>query len=245
MHHELIHYTEVSSTNLLLKELCRQGAPEGCVILADRQTEGRGRLGRSFFSPEGGLYFSLLLRPASLDFSATLLTTAAAVAMAESIDALFPGETPTAVKWVNDLYRSGKKVCGILAEGMTDGQTSAIILGLGVNLCPPPEGFPEELRDKAGALYPALSPDELATLRLSLCQAFLSRFDRLFEALPDTAFMERYRKRMFLTGRQVSYVKAGLRHFVTVLGVDDDGGLLIEEKGQKNKLTAGEVSLEL
>ncbi len=237
-------FDELPSTNLLLKELAAQGAPEGTVITARTQSAGRGRLGRSFFSPDGGLYLSLLLRPASLDFSVTLITTAAAVAMAEAVEEVLPELAPVDIKWVNDLYRRGRKICGILAEGQSDGTAHAVVLGVGLNLCEPAGGFPEEIRGKAAAcLSEALSDEDLIVLRHKLTKAFLGRFDAFYGQFPGTSYLDGYRKRLFLLGKEVSYCENGLMHRAAVAGVADDGGLLLIENGQEKKLTAGEVSL--
>lgn len=237
------HFSELDSTNRLLKELAGEGAPEGTLVSADRQTAGRGRLGRTFFSPEGGLYFSLLLRPADVSFETTLITTAAAVAMARSCDQML-GDDRTRVKWVNDIYRDGRKVSGILAEGVVAGTQMAVVLGIGVNLVAPAEGFPEDIAHKACALYETLPAGRtLSALREEFLSAFCNAFVPLYEALPDRAYLDDYRARMFLTGRAVHYEKDGRTHEAAVTGVADDGALLLLEKGEPVRLAAGEVSL--
>ena len=162
MEYTIIRLAETDSTNKQLKELWLAGrAGEGTAVLAERQTAGRGRLGRSFFSPEGGLYFSLLLRPRDLASDAGLITVSAAVALARACDRFLPeGAAPTKIKWVNDLYRDGRKIAGILAEAVSRGNESRVILGVGLNLTLPEGGFPAELREKAGALFTALAPEE-------------------------------------------------------------------------------------
>ncbi|MBR7002868.1 MAG: biotin--[Neisseriaceae bacterium] len=149
-----IHYVdETTSTNTVLKQMAADGAKDGTVYLAARQTQGRGRMGRSFFSPDGGLYFSMLFRPKMNPATSLLLTVAAAVAVAEAMDEVF--DTQSKIKWVNDVYVNGKKVCGILAESQLDPSKpteQAVIVGIGINVCAPKDGFPTEIENRAGAL---------------------------------------------------------------------------------------------
>ena len=244
MEYTIIRLAETDSTNKQLKELWLAGrAGEGTAVLAERQTAGRGRLGRDFFSPEGGLYFSLLLRPRDLAADAGLITVSASVALARACDRFLPeGAAPTKIKWVNDLYRDGRKIAGILAEAVSRGSESRVILGVGVNLTLPEGGFPAELREKAGALFTALAPEERENLRLSLFEAFLGEFEALCGA-PDC--LPEYRARMFLTGRPVNYEKDGRTHEATVTGVGERGELLLREDGREITLSCGEVSVRV
>ena len=166
----------LDSTNRLAAERARQGAPEGTVIVAAEQTAGRGRFGRSFHSPRGsGLYLSVVLRPRLAYEDALLITTTAAVAVAEAIETLYPEGPAPRIKWVNDILLGGKKLAGILTEASLDmesGQIAAIVLGIGLNVYPPAGGFPEELREIATALRPA--PE--AQLRSRLAAAILDAF---------------------------------------------------------------------
>ena len=144
--------TEVTSTNTLLKAQAEQGAPEGTVLIAESQTAGKGRLGRHFTSPPGtGIYFSLLLRPHCTAEKSLFITTTAAVAVCEAIEQV-TGLNPQ-IKWVNDVYLNEKKVCGILTEASVDFENGGLnwaVLGIGINIAVPEEGFPEEIRSIAG-----------------------------------------------------------------------------------------------
>ena len=150
----------VTSTNTVLKELAEHGGREGMVVIAQRQTMGKGRLGRSFYSPQGGgLYMSVLLRPRFSADAALSITTAAAVAVARAIDDV-TGERAM-IKWVNDVYFHGRKVCGILTEASVDFENSGLhyaVLGMGVNLTEPEGGFPGEVAQVAGALFAGKAP---------------------------------------------------------------------------------------
>ena len=129
-------YDSVDSTNLVLRKLANEGAAEGTVVIAAEQSGGRGRKGRNFYSPQGtGVYVSLLLKPQIAPDDATLITTTAAVAVCDAVEAL-SGE-PATIKWVNDVFMRGKKICGILTEGsfdMESGQFEYAILGTGINV---------------------------------------------------------------------------------------------------------------
>ena len=180
------------STNTHLKALAAEGAPEGTVVVAQEQTAGRGRMGRSFFSPRGsGVYFSLLLRPNMRAMDATLVTTAAAVAVTDALKSVCGIDAH--IKWVNDVYVGERKVCGILTEGSFNVETGAIdsiVLGIGINVEPPPEGFPDELRPIAAPLYMGSAP---AGVRSRLIAAVLSRFYDILPRLEEKPHLAAYR----------------------------------------------------
>lgn len=149
-------YDTLESTNRTAKLLALEGAAHGTLVLAGGQTAGRGRLGRSFASPAGkGVYCSVVLRPPLPAANAQTATIGAAVAVCRAVQTLCGLEL--AIKWVNDLYYKGKKVCGILTEAGTDlesGQLEWLVVGIGLNLTATAEDFPPELTAKAGSLYP-------------------------------------------------------------------------------------------
>src|SRR2546427_2293671 len=146
-------FAAIDSTNTYAAGLARAGAPEGTVVIADSQSGGKGRLGRSWVSPPGvNLYLSAVLRPPVPAATVPQLNLLAAVAVADTVVQAC-GLTP-AIKWPNDVLVGGKKVCGILAEMQTEaGALRAVVLGVGVNLNAPLSAFPEELRDKASSLF--------------------------------------------------------------------------------------------
>ena len=170
----------LDSTNRLARDLAQRGGREGTVVVAGEQTAGRGRLGRSFFSPGGtGVYFSLILRP-SPETEASLLTTAAAVAVAQAAEEL--AKRPAEIKWVNDIYMDGKKICGILTEGtysIEEGRMESAVLGIGVNVSPPAEGFPEELRKKAGTILEKPGNNARSRLIARILEIFWEYYENL------------------------------------------------------------------
>lgn len=252
---------EVTSTNTVLKTLAADNAPHGTVLIARKQTNGRGRLGRSFHSPVGtGLYMSVLVRPTLAAEDALFLTTSTAVACAKAIDDVRNTDSETEqrramIKWVNDIYLADpsdtpKKVCGILAEAAlvpgTD-RLSYAVIGIGVNLLPPPNGYPEAISRIAGSLF---EPDEAAYADGSLLAA--SILNNLLPALRDPLdrrFADEYRARSLLDGRRVLVRAAsslgGAEVPAVVCGIDDRMGLCVRyDDGRTEVLHSGEIVMQ-
>lgn len=236
----LHEYEVLDSTNTTAREMALSGAAEGTVITAGSQRQGRGRFGRNFFSPDGsGIYMSIVLRPT---VDPLYITTAAAVAVAEAIQAVTP--KTVGIKWVNDVYCDGKKVCGILTEGgFTDGKLEYAVLGIGVNVAPPAKGFPAEFASRASAVFDTAVPSAVCrTLR----EDILNRFSAYYADLAEKPFLEEYRRLSVLTGKTVglSTPDGVITQHVTVQGIDDEFALLvIGEDGCPKRLTSGEVSI--
>ncbi len=229
------------STNTCVRRLAEDGAPEGTVVVAAAQTAGRGRSGKSFLSPAGtGLYMSVLLRPQLAMGDALLITTAAAVAVAHAVERV--AAVTAQIKWVNDVYVDGKKVCGILTEGALDLENGGLryaILGIGINLCPPAGGFPPELAPIAGALTETGGE----ALRAPLAAAVLDEFFALYPHLTEKPFYDDYVSRSLLTGRQIEVLRGGMHLPATALGIDRDLHLRVRyADGSEENLAAGEVS---
>ncbi len=225
------------STNDDLKHAAASGAPEGTVLIAGAQTAGKGRLGRSFYSPdEAGLYMSVLLRPKTAAEAALAVTTAAGAAVSEAIDELCG--VSSGIKWVNDIYIGGRKVCGILAESVIspDGSVDCTVLGIGINVAD--RGFHGEIRGKAGAISADIS------LRPVLAAKVLTRFFRYYDLFPAKTYMDEYRKRSVLPGETVEYELDGVRHTAVVEGIDDEARLIVRSDGVAATLSSGEVSVK-
>ena len=233
------------STNALVREKANQGRPEGCVIVACEQTDGRGRYGRQFFSPvDSGVYLSLLLRPTAYSpQQATCLTAAAAAAMCQAIEAV-TGQQP-GIKWVNDIFLHGKKVCGILTEaavGLETGTLNYMVLGAGVNLYPPAEGFPEEIQSIAGSVLEHSCPEA----KNRLVGEFLNRFWDFYAHPECRTYLEDYRARSLAIGRNVTVLSAGKAVSAYAYGIDDDFRLLVRyENGDTEALSYGEIRIQL
>ena len=237
-------YTSIPSTNTLLKAWAEEGAAEGCVAVAEEQTAGRGRRGRSFYYPKGtGLYLSILLRPDEQAEAALQITTAAAVAAAEAIEQV--SGLPCQIKWVNDIYRDGKKLCGILTEASLDVESGGLnyaILGIGINALPPVGGFPPELRDIAGSVYERCDEEHL---RCRLAAAFLDRFDEYYRELGSDRCFDAYRSRSLVLGKRVTVFSGGVvKGEAEVLDLERDFSLRVRwDDGLVSRLNSGEVSV--
>lgn len=234
-------YTE--STNTDVKALARDGVGEGQVVVACTQTGGRGRLGRSFYSPDGtGVYMSILLRPEIKPGDATLITTAAAVSVCRALNKM--GVDNCGIKWVNDIYIDGRKVCGILAEAGfdADGSVDYIVLGIGLNVYAPYGGFPDDIKDIAGAVF----SEEKENIRNTFAGEFLNSFFEFYDDITDKKHVQEYKQRCFLYGCEVDVVIGDNIRRAKVLGLDDNCGLRVEyDNGEICTLTSGEVSLRV
>ena len=232
-------YPSLGSTLDRARELALSGAQEGSLIVALEQTAGRGRQGRSFFSPAGtGAYLSLVLRPETLERPEDI-TAAAAVATARAVETL-TGERAQ-IKWVNDVYLRGKKVSGILTEAgfLPDGGPWAT-LGVGVNLQPPEGGFPAELRETVGALK---EQGGARALRGPLIARIAAGFMNVHAGAERGELLREYRERDFLHGKTVDIIQGERRRQALVLGISDDFGLRVRVDGGEETLRSGEVHI--
>lgn len=240
----MVYEAETDSTNRTAKALALDGAAHGTAVLADSQTGGRGRYSRSFFSPPGGLYLSIILHPERLRFSQiTAVTAFAAVAVCEAIAAV-TGMQPE-IKWVNDIFLRGKKVCGILTEAVTDfesGCHSWIVVGIGINVLAKTSDFPPELRDIASSLFPdGTSP---AGIRNRLAAEIINRLAG-FDTPPDEhEIFAAYRKRLMMLGKTVTVIRGNETERALAEDIDDAGHLIVyTADGQRKVLSSGEIRI--
>ena len=239
-------YKVLESTNKTAKQKAFDGAPNGTVILAEEQTHGKGRLGRTFFSPaNAGLYMSLIIRP-DFDMSNALrITAAVAVSVCRAIKTVCGTETQ--IKWVNDIFFEGRKICGILTEAMTNlesGQIDAIIIGIGINCNIKIEEMPEEIRDTAGSLSGVVSRNRLAAEIIGELMNILKNFSEG----PYPEYMDEYRRRSMVLRKNIKVYKNRSGEFLYAKAVDisDNGGLIvIYQDGRKDTLMTGEISIRL
>lgn len=240
---EIRIYQELDSTNRYLKELAAQGALEGTVVLAERQSAGRGRLGRSFFSPENkGIYMSVLLRPEIPLEQSVRITSMAAVAVARAVEQVCGVEA--GIKWVNDIFLNQKKVCGILTEAGIDYEKGILeyaVLGIGMNVGK--MDFPEELCSIATSVSNECGKD---ISRNVLVAAILKELAIWYPSIKDGSFLEESRKRSILLGKEIRVLDAlaeGGSYTAKAIGLDEMGHLLIEKDGVQLVLNSGEVSV--
>ncbi|MCD8095534.1 MAG: biotin--[acetyl-CoA-carboxylase] ligase [Ruminococcus sp.] len=229
---------EIDSTNNELKRLAAEGKPGGYLLAASRQTAGRGRLGRSFFSPKSGVYLSLLLRPETTPDRTLFLTTAAAVAVCRAIESV--SDERAEIKWVNDVYISKRKVCGILTEASVSGSlTEWAVVGIGVNITPPEGGFPEEIADRAGAIFNGGNAPDGFENRLTAAIAL--ELERVYLQTHSVTAQE-YRSRSLIIGKRITVVNGAERLYCRAVDVDDEARLEVEyDDGRRAKLFSGEV----
>lgn len=256
-------YPEISSTNDVLKQLANEmQAPEGMTLVSDYQTGGRGRMGRSFYSPKGsGLYLSMLLRPEGSVMDNLILTAQASVAVYRAVKKVCQLEL--GIKWVNDLYLEGKKVCGILSEGQANfesGILEYVIVGIGLNIFLPQGGFPEEIRNRAGTLYPMSyeayesrrnggdsASSDVRSPELPDRNRLAAEIIREFYTLSkETGLAEEYREKNLVPGHAVNVISGTESRPAFATRILEDGRLEVrEEDGSLTPLVYGEVSIRL
>lgn len=237
------YFDTLTSTNALLKEKAKT-EKEGLLIIAEGQTAGRGRFSRRFYSPENsGIYMSLLLKPKLIGFNATFITTACAVAVARAAENLSGKKTQ--IKWVNDVLIGGKKICGILTEGSFNPENGApeyIVLGIGINAFTPKNGFEKEIKEIAGGVFENSDISLKAKLTAEVINIFMDYYDNL----SDKAFLEDYRKRSFILGKNITVIKGQTKTPAKAISIDDDCRLLVEyENLSQEYLSSGEISIRV
>lgn len=242
---QIFWYTTIDSTNTEAKRLAAQGVPHGTVLIADEQTGGRGRMGRSFQSPAGtGIYMSVILRPNCKPREQMHLTCAAAVATCDAVEkstGLRPG-----IKWTNDLVYSGRKLAGILTELSLNTKSGLIdyaVIGIGINCLQAIRDFPPELHSLAGSLAMfANTPVDRAYVAACLIHT-LYRMDTGLHT-GKQAIMERYRKDCITIGNDISLLRSGRILNGHAMGVDDNGALIVVfSDGTEELINSGEVSV--
>ena len=236
-------YDKLESSNRTAKTLALEGAPHGTMVLTSQQTAGRGRLGRRFESPAGkGIYLSLVLRPGLPMTEAQTVTVSAAVAVCRAVKRLCGLDL--GIKWVNDLYYNGKKVCGILTEMSTELECiNYIVTGIGINVAN--HEFPEEIRDVATSLYLETGKEvRRSQLIAAIMRAYEGYYDKFMENQNMKSLMDVYNSRLANCGTQVRVLSPGNEYTGMALGIDEMGELLVRtEDGKVCKVISGEVSV--
>jgi BirA family biotin operon repressor/biotin-[acetyl-CoA-carboxylase] ligase len=241
---KIFHFVETDSTNIRAKVLADQGEPEGTIVIAESQTVGRGRRGRTWFSPSGeGIYVSLILRPALPPDEISRLTLLASVAVAETLLALT--SLPVKIKWPNDLIAGGKKLGGILTQVSTEmDAVDYVIIGLGLNVHTPANGFPEDLRDKATSIFRETGAP---CSRIDLLRLYLEKMETWYNLSGSEGFsrvLERWKELSDVIGRQVSVDFLNGRHTGEVLDIDESGALILrDQEGKLQRIVSGDISL--
>lgn len=227
----------VDSTNTYAKKLAADGAESGTIVIAEQQTAGRGRRGNSFYSPEKtGLYMSIILRNHQFKDNTDLLTICAGCSVCAAIEKL--SDKKPLIKWVNDVYSEGKKICGILSEATADvesGTVDSVVVGIGVNITE--NHFPKDIQNKAGALEIDISRNRLAaeiTAQLYRCMS-----SERGEILGD------YKVHSLVLGKQVKFIKNGIDMTGKAVDIGDKGQLIVITEKGKEILNSGEISVKI
>lgn len=231
---QLLHIPVIDSTNRFLLE--EKDCRHLLTLVADSQTQGKGRMGRSFFSPESGLYMSVALDPEEIRCPLSLCTPAAAVAVREALEKI--GVNGVKIKWVNDLLLEGKKVCGILTQAKSsEGKVRKIVVGIGINLLEPKEGFPEEIRHKAGAI-------NFVGDKISLAKDIALSLDK-YVCSENADICSEYKAHLTSLGSFVTvtdYADNNRKISGTVMDVDENCFLrILTEKGEEKLISSGEI----
>lgn len=218
------------------------GVPDGAVVISDFQSAGKGRMGRSFFSPKGtGLYMSLIIRPDFDMLSAQLITSCAAVAAAEAIEKMCSADVK--IKWVNDLFLNGRKICGILTEASMSFEEKKLdyaIIGIGINIRTSPE-TPEELKSVMTSLE--AETGEIID-RSRLCAEIINNLEKYIFSLESRSFIEEYRRRSFIIGKSVQIMRLGINQTGIAVGIDDNANLVVKlDDGNEITVNSGEARI--
>lgn len=233
-------FDNIDSTNSEAKRMLESGFRGKAVIAAEAQTAGRGRLGRSFYSPAAtGLYFTIIVPPCFPAEEATLLTPAAAVAVTRVLEKLSGRELK--IKWVNDIYKEDKKICGILAEAVLDfekGGFAGFAVGIGINLST--EDFPDDIAGIAASLG-GQNGD-----RNKIAADIAAELFSFAENISAREFIREYREHSYVTGKEIYFIKDGEKTNATAIGIDDNGGLEVRlENGEYATLRGGEITVRI
>jgi len=243
-----ITYTDsIDSTNTQARRLL--SVPEGScpavpfIIAAREQTVGRGRCGKSFFSPRGGIYMTLVLDAKSIPSDTVTLTCRTGIAVSKTIDEIF--SCRTGIKWVNDIYLDGKKICGILCEAVSGADTKPayIIIGIGINVST--TLFPDDIKNTAGSISKdfdgLLTPEFIKETAVKISQAVIDHLSCDYNPIAD------YKARSVVLGHRITYTNGDTLCPAKAVDIDNLGGLIVidEATGQTHTLSSGEITLRV
>lgn len=217
-------YDTIGSTNVEAREIAKQ-IDKNIIVCSEEQTQGKGRQGKSFYSPKNtGLYFSVVLPRSENTVNITCLTAVAVTRAIESLTDLKPQ-----IKWVNDIYIDDKKVCGILVQAI---ENNKLVIGIGVNIST--EIFPEEIGNSASSLNRDIDRNEL-----------LAEIIKNISALENIDFTDEYRKKSYVIGKPITYFENNIPHNATAIDIDEQCGLIVKEDDKTKTLTSGEITIKV
>lgn len=224
----VVVYESTDSTNDRARAFVADNACDRMVFVANEQTKGRGRLGRGFYSPaDTGIYMTYVFRTDNFGKDTLRVTTAASVAVAQALDC------GAKIKWVNDLYRNDKKICGILTETVT-ANGIYLLVGIGINVTT--TDFPEDLREKAGCVGAKLDKERLIA-------AICDQLSQMADDVSSVDYLDYYRNHMYAAGQPITYTERGTEHQAVIEGINDFGELIVTEEHKRKILCSGEISV--
>ena len=238
----IIYESEMDSTNTQAKRLGELDAVNGTVVITERQTAGRGRRGKTWVSPKGNCYVSILLRPDVVVDRASIITLVTAMALAKAIKQVT--DLDTMIKWPNDVVANGRKLCGILTESSTDLEyINYVVVGIGINTNQ--TEFPEEIRVMASSIRLETGKE---VNRAELLGTFLNVFEMYYEKFLKTEDLselaEEYNQLLINRGRDVKIIEKEEERILKAIGIDHKGGLIVEDtNGKRETVISGEVSV--
>lgn len=235
-------FKTIDSTNDFAKSLAQLGAAHGTAVISEVQTRGKGRMGKSFYAPQGmGVYMSVILRPQLSVEHSLLITSCAAVAVADAVERVADMECK--IKWVNDIYSlDNKKLCGILTEASVNVEQGGLeyaVVGMGINV--QNTSFPKNISDAATSIRMETGK---TVSRSRLAAEVLNCLEERLETIGDKSFLADYRKRSNIIGKRIEVTHNDSAEIMDCLGIDDTGRLLVRlENGEERALTSGTVRI--
>ncbi len=232
-------YDTIDSTNTEAKRIAEHRTTSTpLLVVANHQSAGRGRLGRAFYSPnDTGLYMSLLVKPSENTNDIVCMTTATAVCVTRALESLC--DIKPQIKWVNDIYLGGKKVCGILCEAVTNEKTSKIdyvVIGIGINVST--TDFPTEISNIATSIGQEINRNEL-------CAKITDNLIDMMSTIADRSFIDEYKAHSLVLQKEITYTQNGETKTATAIDIDNNGGLVIKTAGGVETLSTGEISVRV
>ena len=231
----VVTYSVIDSTNT--RAIALSDTVSGNILVAaEAQTKGKGRQGKSFYSPAAsGIYFSLIVHPEGGLRDVVSITSATAVAVAETIEEM-TGLDPK-IKWVNDIYVNGRKVCGILVQSIIkSGRIKGLCIGIGVNIST--VEFPDDIASRAGSLGVEIDREIFVARIVKKLIDFSKNID-------DKSYLDYYRKKSYVIGKEIKFYENNVEHFAKAIGIDDNANLIVNENGETKKLSSGEITIRL
>ena len=234
-------FKTIDSTNSFAKSLAQLNASHGTTVISEQQTDGRGRMGKVFHSPNcQGIYMSIIIRPRLTMEDALMITSCAAVAVAEAIEKV--SELKCGIKWVNDLYAGGKKLCGILTEAAVNVEQGGLdyaVIGIGVNVTN--SSFPKELEGIATSIREQTGK---SVNRSRLAAEILNSLEYHLDRIGSQDFMKEYVRRSILIGRRINLTTGNITENVLCTGIDSSGRLLVRrDNGETDAVSGGTVTM--